>query len=90
MNVSTPRSNLGNHVFGVAALAFGLITLAWHDYNDGHQLRYIVYAAATASHLEHLAATGLVARRARQSHFRIRSCPACRPIVIGGKRISRQ
>ena len=48
MTVSTPNSNLGRHVFGVAALAFGLITLAWHDYNDGHQLRYIVYAAATA------------------------------------------
>jgi hypothetical protein len=48
MTVATPNSNLGRHVFGVAALAFGLITLAWHDYNDGHQLRYIVYAAAAA------------------------------------------
>jgi len=28
-------------------LAFGLITLAWHDYS-GHQVRYIVYAAAAA------------------------------------------
>jgi hypothetical protein len=46
MTVSTPSSNFGRHVFGVAALAFGLITLAWHDYNDFHQLRYIVYAAA--------------------------------------------
>jgi len=41
-------SNLGRHVFGVAALAFGFITLAWHDYNGSHQLRYIVYAAAAA------------------------------------------
>jgi hypothetical protein len=48
MTVSTPNSNLGRHVFGVAALAFGLITLAWHNYNDGHQLRYIVYAASAA------------------------------------------
>lgn len=48
MTVSTPSSNLGRHVFGVAALAFGLIALAWHDYNDFHQLRYIVYAAAVA------------------------------------------
>jgi hypothetical protein len=48
MTGSTPNSNLGRHVFGVAALAFGLITLAWHDYNDSHQLRYIVYAAAAA------------------------------------------
>ena len=48
MTVSTPSWNLGRHVFGVAALASGLITLAWHDYNDWHQLRYIVYAASAA------------------------------------------
>jgi hypothetical protein len=40
--------NLGRHVFGVAALAFGVITLAWHDYNNSHQLRYIVYPASAA------------------------------------------
>jgi len=45
MTVSTPSSNLGRHVFGVAALAFGIITLARHDYNDLYQLRYIVYPA---------------------------------------------
>jgi hypothetical protein len=48
MTVSTPRSKFGRHVFGAAALAAGLITLAWHDYNDRPQLRYIVYAAAAA------------------------------------------
>jgi len=32
----------------VAALASGLITLAWHDYNDSGRLRYIVYAASAA------------------------------------------
>ncbi len=48
MTVSTPSSNLGRHVFGVAALAFGLITLAWHDYNGWHQPRYLIYAAAAA------------------------------------------
>jgi hypothetical protein len=48
MTVPTPSSNLGRHVFGVGALAFGLITLAWHDYNGWHQPRYLVYAAATA------------------------------------------
>jgi hypothetical protein len=57
MTVSTPGSNLGRHVFGVAAVAFGLITLAWHDYHDWDQLRSIlnatdgpvfVYAAAAA------------------------------------------
>lgn len=48
MTVSMANSKLGCHVFGVAALAHGVITLAWHDSNDGHQLRYIVYAAAAA------------------------------------------
>src|SRR5580692_1365388 len=48
MTLSRLSSNLGRHVFGVAALVFGLITLAWHDYNDPHQLRYIVYAASAA------------------------------------------
>jgi hypothetical protein len=48
MTVATPSLNLGRHVFAVAALATGLITLAWHDYNDWLQLRYIVYAAAAA------------------------------------------
>jgi len=43
-----PNLKLGRHVFGVAALAHGLITLAWHDNTDGHQLRYVVYAAAAA------------------------------------------
>jgi hypothetical protein len=40
--------SLGRRVFGVAALAFGLITLAWHDNHDGHHLRYVVYVAAAA------------------------------------------
>jgi hypothetical protein len=48
MTVTTPSSNLGRHVFGVAALASGVITLVWHDYNDPHPLRYIVYSASAA------------------------------------------
>jgi hypothetical protein len=48
MTEPTPSSNLGRHVFGVAALALGLITLAWHNYNGSHQLRSLVYAAAAA------------------------------------------
>jgi hypothetical protein len=48
MTVATPGSNLGRHVFGIAALAFGLITLVWHDYNGWNQPRYLVYAAAGA------------------------------------------
>jgi hypothetical protein len=48
MTASSPGSNLGRHVFGAAALAFGLIMLAWHDYNGWHLPRYIVYPAAAA------------------------------------------
>ena len=48
MTEPAPGSNLGRHVFGVAALAFGLITLAWHDYNGWHQPRFLIYAAAGA------------------------------------------
>jgi hypothetical protein len=48
MTAATSSSNLGRHVFGVAALNFGLITLTWHDYNGWHQPRYLVHAAAAA------------------------------------------
>jgi len=48
MTKSTLRSNLGRHVFGVAALALGIITLVWHDYSDWPQLRYLFYCAAVA------------------------------------------
>ena len=48
MTVSMPSSNLGRHVFGVAALALGVITLVWHDYNGWHQARYTINAAGAA------------------------------------------
>lgn len=48
MTVSALSSNLGRYVFGLAALSFGVIALAWRDSNDSHQLRYIVYAASAA------------------------------------------
>jgi len=48
ITVSPPSSSFGRHVFGVAAVVFGLVTLAWHDYNGGHTLRFLVYAAAAA------------------------------------------
>lgn len=35
------RSDLGRHVFGLAALAFGLLTLVWPDYYDWLHLRYL-------------------------------------------------
>ena len=43
-----PGSNVGRHVFGVAALALGLITLAWRDYSGWHELHYLAYAAVAA------------------------------------------
>src|SRR5580693_3289603 len=45
MTEVTPRSNFGSYVFGVSSLAFGVITLVWRDYNGGHLLGYLVYAA---------------------------------------------
>jgi hypothetical protein len=48
MTASTLSSNLGRHLFGVAALAFSLIILVWHDYNGWHPARAIVYAVAAA------------------------------------------
>jgi hypothetical protein len=40
-----PSSKLGHHVFGVATLASGLITLAGHNYNRD-RLHYVLLAAA--------------------------------------------
>jgi hypothetical protein len=47
MTVSKRNLDLGRRVFGVAAIASGLITLAWRDYNGWHQL-YVVYACSAA------------------------------------------
>jgi hypothetical protein len=40
--------NLGRHLFGVAAFAFALITLAWHEYNGWHLSRYVLYLVVAA------------------------------------------
>jgi hypothetical protein len=48
MTVATPGLKLGRHVFGLAALGFGVIALAWHDYQDAYHLRYLVLAASAA------------------------------------------
>jgi hypothetical protein len=45
MTAARPSSNLGRHVFGVAALCLGLITLVWPDYSDYDQLH--VFLSAT-------------------------------------------
>ena len=33
------RTDLGRHVYGLAAGAFGVITFVWHDFNTWQQLR---------------------------------------------------
>jgi uncharacterized membrane protein YphA (DoxX/SURF4 family) len=33
------RLYLGRHVYGLAAIAFGIITLVWHDFNGWQQIR---------------------------------------------------
>jgi hypothetical protein len=47
MTVSKRNLDLGRHVFGMAAFAAGLITLAWHDYNGWRQ-PYVVYGCGAA------------------------------------------
>jgi len=33
------RTHWGRHVYGLAAIAFGIITLVWHDFNGWQQIR---------------------------------------------------
>lgn len=35
------RIYLGRHVFGLAAVAFGVIAFVWHDFNDWQQIRVL-------------------------------------------------
>src|SRR5580658_1656659 len=89
MTASTPErlaladgSNLGRHLFGVAALAFGLITLAWHEYNGWHLPPYMVYPTAAAQilggaaiQLRRTAKTGAVILAAAYLVFALRCVP---------------
>src|ERR1700687_1354106 len=90
MTVATPSSSLGRHVFGVAALAFGLITLAWHEYNGWHLPICFVYPAAAAEifggaaiQFRRAAKTGAVALGAAYLGFAL----ACVPGIIAAPRI---
>lgn len=40
--------NIGRHVFGVAAIAFGVMALAWHNYNDRNLLHVVGNGFGTA------------------------------------------
>jgi uncharacterized membrane protein YphA (DoxX/SURF4 family) len=35
------RIHLGRHAYGLAAVAFGVITLVWHDFNSWQQIRVL-------------------------------------------------
>ena len=90
MTVSTPSSHLGRHVFGAAALALGLITLASHDYNDFRLPRYIVYVASAAQifggaaiQFRRIAKTGAVVLSAVYLVFAL----MCVPRIISTPRI---
>jgi hypothetical protein len=48
MTESALGSNFGRHLFGITAIAFGVVTLAWHDFKGGNLLRDLVYAVAAA------------------------------------------
>jgi hypothetical protein len=54
------RTYLGRHVYGLAAVAFGVVTLAWRDFNNWQQIRalgnvphreVLVYIAAASRSL---------------------------------------
>jgi hypothetical protein len=90
MTVLTPNSNPGRHVFGVAALAFGVITLVWRDYNGWQQPRYLVYAAAAglilggaAIQFRHAAKTGAAVLSAIYVVFALQ----CVPGIVAAPRI---
>jgi hypothetical protein len=90
MTVGMPRGNLGRHVFGVAALAFGVITLAWHEYNGWHLPSYIVYPAGAAEifggaaiQFRRAAKTGAAVLAAAYLAFAL----ACVPGIIAAPRI---
>ena len=71
-------------------MASGLITLAWHDYNDSPQLRYVVYAASAALtfggaaiHFRRTAKTGAVILVAAYFVFAL----LCVPGIVAAPRI---
>lgn len=71
-------------------MASGLITLAWHDFNDWHPLRYVVYTAAAAQifggaviQVRQIAKTGASALAAAYLAFAL----LCVPQIVTAPRI---
>jgi uncharacterized membrane protein YphA (DoxX/SURF4 family) len=67
------KIGVGRHVYGLAAIAFGVITLVWHDFNDWQQIRalgnfphreILVYLAAAIEILGGIAVQGRRTTRA--------------------------
>jgi hypothetical protein len=50
------RNDLGRHVYGAAAVLFGAIALAWHDFDDWQQLRSLWNIAPFGAALVYIAA----------------------------------
>jgi hypothetical protein len=88
MSMPSSKSNsklgasLGRHVFGAAAVGFGVITLAWRAYNGWHLPGYIAYPAAaaeifggTALQFRRTAKMGAVVLGAVYLLFALRSVP---------------
>jgi hypothetical protein len=48
--------NFGRHLFGVAAIGFGLVALTWHDFNEWQQL-HTLWSSPAGHALVYLAAT---------------------------------
>ncbi len=87
MTVSS-ASNLGRHVFGAAALAFGLITLVWHDSHDWSPAFFYAVAAAqifggVAVQFRRTAKTGAVVLGAVYVVFAL----LCVPRIVAAPRI---
>ena len=57
---------LGRHVFGLAALAFGLLWCVWHDARDWDQLRFVANARLGALSVDAAAAAQIVGGAAMQ------------------------
>ena len=58
--VTGVRGDLGRHVFGLAAVAFGLIALRWHDFNPWQQLE-TTWSAPLGPVIVSVAAIGQIA-----------------------------
>jgi hypothetical protein len=55
------RNDLGRHVLGAAAILFGAVGLAWHDFNEWQQLRSLWNVTSVGEALVYIAAIAQIA-----------------------------